>query len=235
MLTDPAGGSAQTILTHTVKSTNFPHLQFSHWRDDSAALFLKLNAHIPSALYPDQGGALMQVDVPSGALTVRDENYLGSNGYASPDGNWLAWNNDIDQRMAVRTSGPSGACELFFPNAAAGDYTPLAFSLTFSPDSTHLAWLDITPNADVSADRLDAAAVRIMKLDDSCAPVTLAELEQPLFKDDLPFLTGWLSDSLLMVSTHHDTKVLDINAGTWVEFEWPTLYDPATLAGAVGQ
>jgi hypothetical protein len=67
-----------------------------------------------------------------------------------------------------------------------------------------------------------------------CEPDTLVELEQPLFTDDLPHLTGWLSDTLLMVSTHHDTKVLDIMTGQWVEFEWPVLYDPATLVGAVG-
>ena len=238
VLTDSTGSGAQTILTHIVKSTNFPHLQLDHWRDDSAALFLKINSHIPSDLYEDQGGAPLQVDVPSGALTVLDENYLGSNVFVSPDGRWLAWNNDIDERIAVRILGPnSAACELFFPDASAGKYTPLAFSLIFSPESTRLVWLDVTPSEDMAADRLDAVAVLSMDLLDlsGCAPVTLAELEQPLYKDDLPHLTGWLNDRLLMVSTHHDTKVLDTTGGTWVDFEWPMLMDPATLVGAVGQ
>jgi hypothetical protein len=234
VLTDSSGSGAQTILTHVVKSTNFPHLQMDHWRDDSAALFLKINSHIPSNLYEDQGGAPLQVDVPSGALTVLDENYLGSNVFVSPDGRWLAWNNDIDERIAVRILGPnSAACELFFPDAAAGKFTPLAFSLIFSPESTHLAWLDVTPSEDISADQLNSIVVRIMDLS-GCEPDTLMELAQPLYKDDLPHLTGWLSDRLLMVSTHHDTKVLDTTGGTWVDFEWPRLTDPATLAGAVG-
>ena len=230
-LTDSSGGSAQTILTHVVNQSNFPHLQISHWRSDSAALFLIINSKLPSNLYRDAGDVRLQVDIPSGLLTDLGGNYSGTSTFISPDGRWLAWNADIDHQVALRTVGPDGVpCELPF---TAGKYHPLAFSLQFSPDSSQLVWLDLMEGEDNTADRLDGIAVRRMALG-SCAPATLLELGQPLWRDDLPHLTGWLNDTLLMVSTHHDTRVLDTSAATWVDFEWPMLADPATLAGAVG-
>lgn len=232
VLTNPVGGNGETILlNHIVKRTNFPHLQFDRWRGDSAALFLKINSHIPSAYYEDQGGAILQVDVPSGTLAELDDAYLSTNTFVSSDGRWLAWNNDIDTQTAIRIVGPGGVeCKTPF---TAAQSRPLAYTLAFSPDSTQLAWLDVTPPEDSAASRLETAAVRIMKLEGCEQPRMLVELEQPLFIDDLPHLTGWLNDTLLMVSTHHDTRVLDTAAGSWVEFEWPLLADPATLAGAV--
>ena len=226
--TDTMGGDVQQLGSLTEKGTNYPDLEIAGWQSDMQAVFLKRNSHVPSALYPDEGGGIIEVSVPDGVQNVRDDRYLGASGYISPDGARLAWINDVDNNVKLAAVSRGGD-QLSVPSEEGRN--SVAAQVTFSPDGRWLVWLEVLTGE--SWENITSIEVHGIDLFGSAEDLVLAQYDPPLYAEDLPFTGSWLTDEMLLISTHHDTRILNVNAGGWVNFEWPPLTDTAILVGAV--
>ena len=228
LMSDAPSGNAVSLYRFTEAGTNYPTVELAGWRGDGSAVFIKRNSHIPGVTYPDEGGGIMEITVPQGVSNIRDNEYLASNTFISPSGNRMAWNNNVDKGLLleVRTQG-GDTIEIKSEQGV----KKLAYQLTFSPDDRWLVWLELEFGE--SWDQITTATVRGIDLFGSAVPQDMVRYETRIWVDDLPVTTNWLTDTMLLISSHHDTRILDVSGPGWVQFEWPPLTETGILVGAI--
>ena len=227
VLTDDAGQNPEKIFEDTINAPGFPHLELDGWRSDQMAIFLRQNARIPSALYPDQGSGLKIFDMEWDKLVQRTGDNLAKNSFFSPDGNWIVHTNDGDQMVALQLVAPGGTQYLKPINSPGDPYIP---RIAFSPFEDRLFWLEL--KADQSWSSVTEISVKTMGLimvDEE----TLITLDPPHSTDDLPYFGPMLNDHLLVINYKSNSKILDTRAGTWVDFEDPQITPPHILIGTI--
>lgn len=229
-LSDAKGENSAKLTTYIEKGDGYPQVILNRWRADSRAIFLQQKTvGILDAYYPPPRADFLELDASNGKIVRRRPTTFGADTFISPDGNWLAWNNDVDNKLLVITESRSGD---HYQVPQDSSSIVIAHQLIFSPDSQQLYWLELTQGETIE----DITAIAVHSLDLGSGSSGLVADIQPVakfYRDNLPFLTGWLNDTLLLVSTKHDTQVLDVKNQEWVEFEWPPLNDTAILLGAI--
>ena len=227
VFTDADGQNPERIFEDTINAPGYPHLELDGWRRDQMAIFLRQNARIPSALYPDQGSGLKIFDMEWNKLVQRTGDNLVKNSYFSPEGNWIVHTNDGDQMVALQLVAPGGIQYQKPINAPGDPYIP---RIAFSPFEDRLFWLEL--KADSSWSEVTEISVKTMDLI-MVNEETLITLDPPYYTDDLPYFGPILSENLLVINHKQNSQILDIETRRWVNFEDPLITQPHILIGTI--
>ena len=170
------------------------------------------------------GGGIIGVSVPDATITELSDDFLGPESVVSPDGHWLAQGSYGAGDLSLTVESDDGQQ---FNQPFIADFRPLSAQMSFSPNSSQLAWIEIDDRG-----KAESLSLRLMSLSDGVAR-TVWDSNEPLDTENLPYIGAWLEDTVLALNDNWGTRMLDLTNGEWVIRERPIGAEPNVILGTL--